>query len=48
MAKVIFTAWKSKSQLLDVRGEFYPPPSYDGPDMRSHACAMVDCLPPEI
>ncbi|KAJ5101866.1 hypothetical protein NUU61_004088 [Penicillium alfredii] len=42
MAKVIFTAWKSKAQLLDVRTEFYPSPSYDGPDLRSHACAMVE------
>ncbi|KAJ5587436.1 uncharacterized protein N7459_003201 [Penicillium hispanicum] len=42
MAKVFFTAWKNKSQLLDVRGEFYPPPAYEGPDMRSHACATVE------
>lgn len=41
MAKVIFTAWKNKSQLAEVRSEFYPSPSYDGPDMRSHACAVV-------
>jgi ribosomal biogenesis protein LAS1 len=41
MAKVIFTAWKTKAQLLDVRNEFYPPSSYNGPDMRSHACATV-------
>lgn len=44
MAKVIFTAWKNKSQLLEVRSEFYPPPSYEGPDMRSHACAMVSIM----
>ncbi|KAJ5160107.1 uncharacterized protein N7482_007111 [Penicillium canariense] len=42
MAKVIFTAWKTKAQLIDVRSEFYPLPSYDGPDMRSHACATVE------
>ncbi|KAJ5527341.1 hypothetical protein N7513_011500 [Penicillium frequentans] len=42
MAKVIFTAWKNKSQLAEVRSEFYPSPSYDGPDMRSHACAVVE------
>ncbi|KAJ6037044.1 Hydroxyacylglutathione hydrolase [Penicillium herquei] len=42
MAKVIFTAWKNKSQLLDVRNEFYPPTSYDGPDRRAHACAVVE------
>ncbi|KAJ5690128.1 hypothetical protein N7462_004520 [Penicillium macrosclerotiorum] len=42
MAKLVFTAWKTKSQLLDVRNEFYPLPSYDGPDMRSHACATVE------
>ncbi|KAJ5558326.1 hypothetical protein N7535_008539 [Penicillium sp. DV-2018c] len=42
MAKVIFTAWKSKSQLLQIRDEFYPPPSYTGPDLRSHACAVVE------
>lgn len=41
MAKVIFTAWKNKSQLAEVRSEFYPSASYDGPDMRAHACAMV-------
>jgi hypothetical protein len=41
MAKVIFTAWKTKAQLLDVRSEFYPPSLYNGPDMRSHACATV-------
>jgi ribosomal biogenesis protein LAS1 len=41
MAKVIFTAWKTKSQLVDVRNEFYPPPSYAGPDLRSHGCAVV-------
>lgn len=41
MAKVIFTAWKSKSQLVEVRNEFYPPPSYTGPDLRSHGCAVV-------
>lgn len=41
MAKVIFTAWKSQSQLLNVRDEFYPAPGYNGPDMRSHACATV-------
>ncbi|KAJ5121413.1 uncharacterized protein N7515_009374 [Penicillium bovifimosum] len=42
MAKVIFTAWKSKSQLLQVRDEFYPPPTYTGPDLRSHGCAVVE------
>ena len=42
MAKVTFTAWKTKAQLLDVRSEFYPPAMYDGPDMRSHACATVE------
>lgn len=47
MAKVIFTAWKTKAQLLDVRSEFYPPSLYNGPDMRSHACATV-CEPSQI
>lgn len=42
MAKVIFTAWKDKSQLLGVRSEFYPSASYEGPDLRSHACATVE------
>ncbi|KAJ5152263.1 hypothetical protein N7492_010558 [Penicillium capsulatum] len=42
MAKVLFTAWKDKSQLLDVRGQFYPSLSDERPDMRSHACAMVE------
>ncbi|KAJ5049303.1 putative hydroxyacylglutathione hydrolase [Penicillium chrysogenum] len=42
MAKVIFTAWKTKSQLLEVRNEFYPPPTYAGPDLRSHGCAVVE------
>lgn len=41
MAKVIFTAWKTKSQLLEVRNEFYPPSAYAGPDLRSHGCAVV-------
>ncbi|PYH43828.1 Las1-domain-containing protein [Aspergillus saccharolyticus JOP 1030-1] len=41
MAKVIFTPWKEQSQLLAVRDQFYPPPLYDGPDMRSRACATV-------
>ncbi|KAJ5678093.1 uncharacterized protein N7477_003726 [Penicillium maclennaniae] len=42
MSKLVFTPWKTKSQLLEVRSEFYPPPSYDGPDMRAHACATVE------
>ncbi|KAJ5909115.1 hypothetical protein N7495_001797 [Penicillium taxi] len=42
MAKVVFTPWKNKSQLLEVRAEFYPSPSYEGPDLRSHACALVE------
>ncbi|RAL14618.1 Metallo-hydrolase/oxidoreductase [Aspergillus homomorphus CBS 101889] len=41
MAKVIFTPWKEQSQLLVVRNQFYPPPLYDGPDLRSKACATV-------
>ncbi|KAF9894487.1 rRNA-processing protein las1 [Aspergillus nanangensis] len=41
MAKVIFTPWKEHSQLLAVRNQFYPPAAYDGPDMRSMACATV-------
>ncbi|PWY67203.1 glyoxylase [Aspergillus heteromorphus CBS 117.55] len=41
MAKVIFTPWKEHSQLLAVRGQFYPLPFHDGPDMRSKACATV-------
>ena len=44
MAKVIFTPWKNRVHLLEVRDEFYPPPSYCGPDMRSQACAKV-CPP---
>ncbi|KAL4758114.1 rRNA-processing protein LAS1 [Aspergillus foveolatus] len=39
MAKVIFTPWKRHSDLLAVRKQFYPPPEYDGPDLRSQACA---------
>ncbi|CAG8930994.1 unnamed protein product [Penicillium salamii] len=42
MAKVIFTAWKTKAQLVEVRNEFYPPPSYAGSDLRSHGCAVVE------
>ncbi|KAF9252271.1 hypothetical protein DTO006G1_3019 [Penicillium roqueforti] len=42
MAKAIFTAWKTKSQLLEVRDEFYPPSAYAGPDLRSHGCAVVE------
>ncbi|KAL2865193.1 rRNA-processing protein LAS1 [Aspergillus lucknowensis] len=41
MAKVIFTPWKHRSELLAVRGQFYPAPEYDGPDMRPWACATV-------
>ncbi|EAW13139.1 rRNA-processing protein LAS1 [Aspergillus clavatus NRRL 1] len=41
MAKVVFTPWKEHSQLLSVRNQFYPPPGYEGPDMRSKACALV-------
>ncbi|BCR99571.1 rRNA-processing protein LAS1 [Aspergillus luchuensis] len=41
MPKVIFTPWKEHSQLLAVRSQFYPAPFYDGPDMRSKACATV-------
>ncbi|GFF71145.1 probable hydroxyacylglutathione hydrolase C824.07 [Aspergillus udagawae] len=41
MAKVFFTPWKDHSQLLTVRNQFYPPPAYDGPDLRSKACATV-------
>ncbi|KAE8145491.1 glyoxylase [Aspergillus avenaceus] len=41
MAKVVFTPWKGQSQLLAVRSQFYPPPEYNGPDMRSRACATV-------
>lgn len=41
MAKVIFTPWKEQAQLLAVRSQFYPPPSYEGPDQRSSACSTV-------
>ncbi|KAF7589193.1 rRNA-processing protein las1 [Aspergillus hancockii] len=41
MAKVIFTPWKDQSQLTAVRTQFYPPPAYEGPDLRSRACATV-------
>ncbi|KAL3486638.1 Las1-like-domain-containing protein [Aspergillus germanicus] len=41
MAKFIFTPWKHHSDLLAVRSQFYPDPEYDGPDMRSAACATV-------
>lgn len=41
MAKVVFTPWKTQAQLLAVRDQFYPPPTYDGPDLRSQACAKV-------
>ncbi|KAJ5279544.1 hypothetical protein N7478_004916 [Penicillium angulare] len=42
MAKVIFTAWKNKSELLEVRDQFYPSASYDGPDNRPLACSIVE------
>ncbi|KAJ5107151.1 hypothetical protein N7456_003826 [Penicillium angulare] len=42
MAKVNFTAWKNKSELLEVRHQFYPSASYDGPDNRSLACSIVE------
>ncbi|KAE8307030.1 ATP-NAD kinase-like domain-containing protein [Aspergillus transmontanensis] len=41
MSKVIFTPWKEQLELQSVRNQFYPPPTYDGPDMRSRACATV-------
>lgn len=41
MSKVIFTPWKTHSDLLAVRNQFYPAPEYTGPDMRSKACATV-------
>lgn len=41
MARVIFTPWKTQDQLLAVRDQFYPPSAYDGPDLRSKACAKV-------
>ncbi|KAL4904763.1 Las1-like-domain-containing protein [Aspergillus multicolor] len=41
MAKVIFTPWKTPSDLLSVRSQFYPPPGYEGPDLRARACAVV-------
>ncbi|OJJ51020.1 hypothetical protein ASPZODRAFT_127016 [Penicilliopsis zonata CBS 506.65] len=37
----VFTPWKDESALLAVRNEFYPPPGYNGPDHRSHACKIV-------
>lgn len=44
MARVIFTPWKTQDQLVAVRDQFYPPPTYDGPDLREHACAQVCTL----
>lgn len=44
MPRLIFTPWKELSELLSVREHFYPPPSYDGPDMRAQACALVSKL----
>jgi len=41
MARLHFTPWKESSQLLLVRGQFYPGPSYDGPEMRAEACSLV-------
>ncbi|KAL4920484.1 Las1-like-domain-containing protein [Aspergillus aurantiobrunneus] len=41
MSKVTFTPWKTTSDLLSVRAQFYPPPEYTGPDLRSRACATV-------
>ncbi|KAB8257934.1 ATP-NAD kinase-like domain-containing protein [Aspergillus pseudonomiae] len=41
MSKIIFTPWKEQSELQSVRDHFYPPPMFDGPDMRSRACATV-------
>ncbi|KAL4891278.1 beta-lactamase-like protein [Aspergillus ambiguus] len=41
MAKVLFTPWKEHRQLLAVRDQFYPPPAYNGPDMRAQACATI-------
>ncbi|KAL5343128.1 Las1-like-domain-containing protein [Aspergillus crustosus] len=41
MAKVIFTPWRTQTDLLAVRGQFYPAAEYDGPDLRAQACATV-------
>ncbi|KAL4802091.1 Las1-like-domain-containing protein [Aspergillus unguis] len=41
MAKVIFTPWKTPSDLLAVRNQFYPLPDYQGPDLRRNACETV-------
>ncbi|KNG80658.1 hypothetical protein ANOM_011148 [Aspergillus nomiae NRRL 13137] len=41
MSKIIFTPWKEQSELQSVRDHFYPPSMFNGPDMRSRACATV-------
>ncbi|KAI1984825.1 hypothetical protein LOZ53_005318 [Ophidiomyces ophidiicola] len=41
MSQLQFTPWKEHSQLLAVRYQFYPPPSYKGPDLRATASALV-------
>ncbi|KAI1984271.1 hypothetical protein LOZ54_004583 [Ophidiomyces ophidiicola] len=46
MSQLQFTPWKEHSQLLAVRYQFYPPPSYKGPDLRATASALVQ-LPSE-
>ncbi|PGH05152.1 hypothetical protein AJ80_08388 [Polytolypa hystricis UAMH7299] len=41
MPRLQFTPWKESSELLSVRNQFYPAPSYEGPDMRAKACSQV-------
>ncbi|WEW61034.1 hypothetical protein PRK78_006523 [Emydomyces testavorans] len=41
MPRLQFTPWKNHSQLVAVRDQFYPPPGYQGPDMRTEASALV-------
>ncbi|EFW19445.1 rRNA-processing protein las1 [Coccidioides posadasii str. Silveira] len=41
MPQLTFTPWKEYSQLVAVRDQFYPPPGYQGPDMRPKASSIV-------
>ncbi|KAL1956025.1 hypothetical protein VTO42DRAFT_7840 [Malbranchea cinnamomea] len=41
MPRIHFTPWKDHSELVALRDQFFPPPSYDGPDMREQACSLV-------
>ena len=41
MPKLVFTPWRNDKELLQVRGQFYPPAGSEAPDRRREACSRV-------